>query len=77
MRLIIKSGANCYYKNLLTSNEVIALIPDKYINASYYDLMLIVYEASYKRLQIHIINIIYIIYMLLHYILLFLYSDPG
>jgi hypothetical protein len=75
MRLIIESGANCYYKNLLTSNKVIALILDKYINASYCDLVLIIYKRGYKRLQIYIINIIYIIYMPLYYILLFLYSN--
>jgi hypothetical protein len=77
MRLIIKSSANYRYKNLLTSDKVIALIPDKYINTSYYDLVLIIYKASYKRLQMHIINVIYAIYILLYYILLFLYSDPG
>jgi hypothetical protein len=77
MRLIIKSGANRRYKNLLTSDKVIALIPDKYINASCYNLVLIVCEASYKRLQMHIINVIHAIYIPLHYILLFLYSDPG
>jgi hypothetical protein len=50
MRLILESGANRYYKNLLTSNKVIAFIPDKYINASRRDLMLIVREASRERL---------------------------
>jgi hypothetical protein len=75
MRLIIESGANYYYKNLLTSNKVIALILNEYINASYRDLVLIIYKGGYKRLQIYIINIIYIIYMPLYYILLFLYSN--
>jgi hypothetical protein len=49
MRLIIKLSANYCYKNLLTSNEVTAIILNKYINASYYNLILIVYEASCKR----------------------------
>jgi hypothetical protein len=75
MRLIIKSGANCRYKNLLTSNKVIALILNEYINASRYDLVFIVYKGGYKRLQIYIINVIHVIYMLLYYILLFLYSN--
>jgi hypothetical protein len=77
MHLIIKSGANRRRKNLPTSNKVIALIPDKYINASYYNLVLIICKASYKRLQMRIINVIYAIYMPLYYILLFLYSNPG
>jgi hypothetical protein len=50
MRLIIESGANCRYKNLPTSNKVIAFILDKYINASRYDLVLIICERGYKRL---------------------------
>jgi hypothetical protein len=75
MHLIIKLSANYYYKNLLTSNEVIALILNEYINASYYNLVFIIYKKGYKRLQIRIINIIYIAYMLLYYILLFLYSN--
>jgi hypothetical protein len=77
MRLILKSGANCYYKNLLTSNKVIAFIPDKYINASCYNLVLIVREVSYKRPQMRIVNVIHVAYMPLYYILLFLYSNLG
>jgi hypothetical protein len=77
MRLILESGANCRYKNLLTSNEVIALILDKYTNASRYNLVLIVREASRERPQMHIVNVIHIAYMLLYYVLLFPYSDPG
>jgi hypothetical protein len=77
MRLILESGANRRYKNLLTSNEVIALILDKYINASCYDLVLIVYKAGRERPQMRIVNVIHVVYMLLYYILLFLYSNPG
>ncbi len=74
MRLIIESSIDYYYENLLTSNKVIAIILDKYINTSYYNLVLIVCEAGYKRPQIHIINITYTIYILLYYILLSLYN---
>jgi hypothetical protein len=77
MRLILESGANRYYKNLLTSNEVIALIPDKYINASRRDLVFIVYKAGRERPQMRIVNVIHVAYMPLYYVLLFLYSDPG
>jgi hypothetical protein len=75
MRLIIELSANCRRKNLLTSNKVIAFILNEYINASRCDLVFIVYKRGRKRLQIYTINVIYVIYMLLHYILLFLYSD--
>jgi hypothetical protein len=50
MRLILESGANCRYKNLLTSNKVIAFILNKYINTSRRDLVLIVCKASRERL---------------------------
>jgi hypothetical protein len=50
MRLILKLSANRRYKNLLTSNKVIAFILSKYINVSYRDLMLIIREASRERL---------------------------
>ncbi len=50
MRLIIESGIDYYYKNLLISNKVIAIILDKYIDTSYYNLVLIICEAGYKRL---------------------------
>jgi hypothetical protein len=77
MRLILESGANRRRENLLTSNEVIAFILDEYINASCRDLVLIVYKASRERPQMRIINVIHVAYMLLYYVLLFLYSNPG
>jgi hypothetical protein len=77
MRLILESGANRRRENLLTSNEVIALIPDKYTNASRRDLMLTVREAGRERPQMRIVNVTHVAYMPLHYVLLFLYSDPG
>ncbi len=77
MRLIIELHIDYYYKNLLMSNKVIVIILDKYIDISYYDLVLIIREVVYKRPQISIINITHAIYMLLYYVLLFLYSDPG
>jgi hypothetical protein len=77
MRLILELSANYYYKNLLISNEVIALILNKYINASRYNLVLIVYKVSRERPQMHIINVIHVVYMPLYYVLLFPYSNLG
>jgi hypothetical protein len=77
MRLILELSANRRYENLLTSNEVIALIPDEYIDISYRDLVLIIREVSCERLQMRIVNVIHVAYMPLHYVLLFPYSDPG
>jgi hypothetical protein len=77
MRLIIELSADYRRENLLTSNKVIAIILDEYINASRRDLVLTVREAGRERPQIRIVNVTYITYMPLHYILLFLYSDPS
>jgi hypothetical protein len=75
MRLIIKSSVDRHYKNLLTSNEVMAIILNEYMDVSYYNLVLIVYKVSYERPQIRTVNVIHVIYMPLHYILLFPYND--
>ena len=40
MRLILEAGANCRYKNLLTSNEVAIIILDKYGNTSFRNIVL-------------------------------------
>jgi GTP cyclohydrolase I len=77
MRLILESGANRRRENLLTSNEVIALILDEYMDASCYNLVLIVREASCERPQMRIVNVIHVAYIPLHYVLLFLYSNLG
>jgi hypothetical protein len=39
-----------YYKNLSINNKVTVLIPDKYIDISRYNLVLIVYKAGRKYL---------------------------
>jgi hypothetical protein len=77
MRLILESGADRYYKNLPISNEVTALIPDEYTDTSRCNLVLTVRKAGCKYPQIYTVNITYIVYMPLYYILLFLYGDPG
>jgi hypothetical protein len=77
MRLIIESGADRRRENLPISNEVTAIIPDEYTDASRRDLVLTVREAGRERPQIRIVNVIHAAYMPLHYVLLFPYSDPG
>jgi hypothetical protein len=77
MHLIMESGTNRRHENLPTSNEVTAIILDKYMDASRRNLVLTVREAGRERPQIHTVNITYAIYMPLHYVLLFPYSDPG
>ena len=49
MCLVVKAGADCYYKNLLTSKEVTRIILDKFIGVSRRDLVLIVYKDSYDH----------------------------
>ena len=77
MRLILESGTDRRRENLPTSNEVTVLIPDEYTDTSYCNLVLTVCKAGYKYLQIYMVNIIYIVYIPLYYILLFPYSNPG
>jgi ribosomal 50S subunit-associated protein YjgA (DUF615 family) len=77
MRLIIKSSANRYRENLLTSNKVIAIILDEYTDASRRDLVLIVRKAGRERPQIRTVNVTHATYMPLYYVLLFLYGDPS
>jgi hypothetical protein len=77
MRLVLESDADRYRKNLPTSNEVTVLIPDEYTDTSCCNLVLIVREVGHERLQIYIVNIIYIVYILLYYVLLFLYGNLG
>ena len=76
LRLVIESGADRRRENLPTSNEVTAIIPDEYTDASRRDLILTVREAGRERPQIHIVNVTHAAYMPLHYVLLFLYGDP-
>ena len=40
MRLILKAGTDCCYKNLLISNEVAVIILDEYSDASFRDIIL-------------------------------------
>jgi len=77
MRLIIELGADRRRENLLMSNEVTAIIPDEYTDASRRDLVLTVCKAGRDRSQIYIVNVTHAAYMPLHYVLLFLYGDPG
>jgi hypothetical protein len=77
MHLILESDTDRYYKNLPTSNEVTVLIPDEYTDTSYCNLVLTVCKAGCKYSQIYTVNIIYIVYIPLYYILLFPYSNPD
>jgi hypothetical protein len=77
MYLILESGTDRCYENLPTSNEVTALIPNEYTDTSRCNLVLTVRKAGCKRPQIHTVNVIYTVYIPLHYVLLFPYGDPG
>jgi hypothetical protein len=77
MHLILESDADRCCENLPTSNEVTALIPDEYTDTSRRNLVLTVRKAGRKRPQIHTVNVIYVVYIPLYYVLLFPYGDPG
>jgi hypothetical protein len=77
MRLVVKTGVDCCRENLLIGDEVIMIIPDEYTAASRRDLVLTVRERGQDRPQLYTVNVTYAAYMPLHYVLLFLYGDPG
>jgi hypothetical protein len=77
MRLVVKAGADRCRENLLTSDKVTAIIPDKYTAASRRDLVLTVREGGQDCPQLYTVDVTYAAYMPLHYVLLFLYSDTG
>jgi hypothetical protein len=77
MRLIIKSGADCCQENLLTSNEVAAILTDKFNRAFCCDIVLVVYNPQGREPVLAHINLTHAAYMPLHYVLLFLSGDYG
>ena len=74
MRLVIKTGANCRRENLLTSDKIAIILPDKYKEASKRDIILIICNLTCIKALLTYINITHIIYMPLYYVFLFLYS---
>jgi hypothetical protein len=77
MRLVVEAGADRRCKNLLTGDKVTAIILDKNTAASRRDLVLTVRKGGQDRPQLYTADVTHVAYMPLHYILLFLYSDPG
>jgi hypothetical protein len=64
-------------EDLLTSDEVTAIIPDEYTAVIRRDLILAVHERGQDRPQICTVDVTHATYMPLHYVLLFLHRDPG
>jgi len=77
MRLILEASADYYRENLLISNEVAVIIPDKYSNASFRDIVLTERCAPNERPRYCRINPTHAAYMPLHYVLLFPRGDTG
>jgi hypothetical protein len=77
MRLILEAGANCRYKNLLISDKVAIIIPDKYGDTGFCDIVLTERYIPNKPLQYYRISLAHAVYIPLHYILLFPYSNTG
>jgi hypothetical protein len=75
MRLTIESGADCRQKNLLTSNEVAAILINKFNKASCYDIVLAVRNPQGRQPALARINLTHAAYIPLHYVLLFLNSE--
>ena len=77
MRLILEAGANWRYKNLLISNKVAVIILDEYGDASFRDIVLIERYIPNKPLRYYHINLAHAVYIPLHYVLLFPYSNTS
>ena len=74
MRLVIKTGANRRRENLLTSDEIIVILPDKYKEASKRNIILIIRNLTCIKALLTCINVTHATYMPLYYVFLFLYS---
>ena len=77
MRLILEAGTNRRCKNLLISNKVAIIILDEYSDTSFRDIVLAECYIPNKQPRYSCINLTYAVYMPLHYILLFPYSDTS
>ena len=77
MQLILEAGANCRRENLLTSDKVAIIIPDKYGNASFRNIMLIERYTPNKQPRYYYINPTHTAYIPLYYVLLFPYSNTS
>jgi len=77
MRLILEASTDRRYKNLPISNKVAVIIPDKYSNASFRDIMLAERYTPNKRPRYCRINPTHAVYIPLHYILLFPRGNTG
>jgi len=77
MQFIFKASTNRCYKNLLISDKVAVIILDEYSNASFHDIVFIEHYTPNKQPQYYRINLTHAVYMPLHYMLLFPYSDTS
>ena len=77
MQLILEASADRHYKNLLTSNKVAIIIPDKYSNAGFRNIVFIKCYMPNKPPQYCRINLVHAAYMPLYYILLFPHGNTG
>ena len=77
MRLILKASANWRCKNLPISNKVAVIIPDKYSDASFRNIVLIEHCVPNKQPRYCCINLTHTAYIPLHYVLLFPRGNTG
>lgn len=77
MRLIIETGADRRRENLPTGEELAAVLPDEYAEASRRDIVLAVRDPGPNSRPLHLIDPSHAGYMALAYVLLFPYGDYG
>ena len=77
MKLLLELGPDCRQSNLPTIEEVAIIIPDKYNQAGFCDIVLAYWHLENNNTQYHTVNSNSAAYMSLHYVLFFLSGDLG
>jgi hypothetical protein len=75
MRLIIQTSADRQHENLLTNNKVAVILSDKFKRALRHNIVLARRNCNGQDTRLTCINVIHVLYMPLHYVLLFLCGD--
>ena len=77
MHLVFQSGADRRQENLLISTELAGILLDEFTEESRRDVLLAVREPGRHGPQLYRVPVTHAVYMPLHYVLLFPYSEYG
>lgn len=77
MKLLLELGADRHRSNLSTIDEVAMIIPDKYQQGGFCDIVLAYQSPQNNNNQYYTISSNFATYIPLHYVLFFLCGDLG